>query len=241
MNPRTSTLALLPILAMLAGCSTPDAPDPLIKSPGTGSSFTYKSHLKDSTGQKDPKSEQTLLNTVGPTGLTYEGKSNVVSFIEGVDTSYVVYEGNGDVTAYQPELTLPSPQMPFLIIPGRWVTFPFGTKNPVAVPGYSTTTTLPMIPVPVTINVTGTTSYIGTENLQIGTETIATQKGLLTINSTVSSLIASGPVTSIDTFWFAQKLGVFVKEDGLDVGKIPVYADGILGGRFRMLMSYSLK
>ncbi len=134
--------------------------------------------------------------------------------------------------------------IPAFTIPARWVTFGYGSKAPMTIPSFDTTLTVDggLFPLQVGLTATGTTSYIGSENLTTSSGVVATQKGLLSVTVNFSSLIANGSFKTVDTIWFAPKLGMFVKDDGFATATLPAAFGGNqnLGGTFNVLTSYSL-
>jgi|GEM_PF-2385305 len=253
----SSSIRLLAILAttiVIAGCSNssePTPPAPLITTPKVGSTYTIDSYEKDSLGRMVPGSFQTTIRTITSTNATVEGKSNVVQYTDGDETTSLHFETNGDVAFFQPATSsgdqmpagLPV-EIPDFTIPARWVTFGYGSKAPMTIPSFDTTLMIDagVFPLPVNLTATGTTSYIGTENLTTTSGVVATQKGLLSVTVNFSSLIASGSFKTVDTIWFAPNLGMFVKDDGSTTATLPDAFGGNqnLGGTFNVLTSYSL-
>lgn len=249
--------------ALITGCATEPGPEPPIRTPGTGSSYKFSNHAKDTTGAIIPNSETRTTRTIISTNTTLMGESNVVQFRETNDTSTnsaaadtvsMHYEANGDVKLFQPAITFPNddfpapPGVPFpnISIPARWVLFGFTSKSQVTIPSYDTTVNITFSGFPISLNVkaTGTTSYIGTEDLMIGGEKVATQKGLLTVNMQLSAaLLFSGSFKTTDTVWFAPKLGMIVKDDAITTSVLPAQfgPSGIVGGTHSVLTSYTIK
>lgn len=249
--------------AMITGCATePNPPEPLIHTPGSGSAYRFTNYAKDTTGTNIQSSETHSTRTIIATNATILGQGGVVQFREQNDTSTgttadtvsMHYEGNGDVKLFQPAVSFPNADfpappgipLPNLTIPARWVTFGFGSKTQMTVPSYDTTVNLTLSGFPISLNVkaTGTTSYIGTEDVMVGAEKIATQKGLLTVNvQFAAALLFNGSITTTDTVWFAPKLGMFVKDDAISRSVLPAQfgPSGIMGGSYSVLTSYTMK
>lgn len=228
----------------IAGCSS--APqEPLITTPKVGSGYTFENYQKDSTGHVDQSTKQVTTSSVTSVNTAVLGKTDVVRYMEGPDTMDLHFQSNGDVDMRQPALILPSPALPYITIPSRWVVLPYGTKALTTIPGLDTTISIPIIPLPIPLKATGNVVYIGTEDLKIAGNTVATQKALMTVKVTFSALIYSGVVTATDTLWFAPKLGMIVKDDGLQEqqGNLPAQlgGNGIIGGTYRLLTDFSLK
>jgi hypothetical protein len=95
----------------------------------------------------------------------------------------------------------------------------------------------------VAVKGTGNTTYIGTEDLVIAGETIATQKALLTVNVGFSAVVLSGNVTTIDTLWFSPKLGMFVKDVAMTNAQLPAQlgTSGPMGGKVSVMTGYTMK
>ncbi|MEO5930274.1 MAG: hypothetical protein ABIR47_10115 [Candidatus Kapaibacterium sp.] len=227
----------------MAGCGTTDPQAPLITTPKVGSGYTFENYQKDSTGHIDQSTKTVSTSSVTSVNTAVLGKTDVVRYMEGVDTMDLHFQANGDVDMRQPALILPSPALPYINIPSRWVVLPYGSKALTTIPGMDTTISIPMIPLPIAVKATGNVVYIGTEDLKVGTNTVATQKALMTINVSFNALILNGTVVSTDTLWFAPKLGMIVKDDGLQQGNLPAQlgGNGILGGTYRILTDFSLK
>jgi hypothetical protein len=254
----SSSLFLVVSGAFLAGCGTEPLPEPLIHTPGTGSAYHFTNFDKDSTGEKISSSQTSSTRTIVANNATVVGKTGVVQFAQvtngqtGADTSSLHYEGNGDVMFLQPAIVYPSDQFPAmpgvpipnLNIPARWVLLPFGTKVETVIPGYDTTLTIPGIPLPINLKVSGTAAYVKDEELTIGSEKLATQKGLVTINIQFSAfLVGTGTIKTTDSIWFAPKLGMFIKDDALTTSEMPAQfgTSGIMGGTYSIMTSYTMK
>ncbi len=256
MHTFISRLVLIPALlgAFIAGCCPDEPGEPLIRVPKPGSGFSYTYYSTDSNGRKIDATVETVSRHVIANGVTVMGRENAVQYLEDGDTISLHYEADGDASYLQAPISYPGdefPSMPGLpipniTIPARWITFAFGSKVPQEIPDYDTTIMVPFngLPVPVSIDAEGSTSYIGTEDISVSGETIATQKGLLTVNVTFTvPLLGGGNVTSIDTIWFAPKLGMFVKDVGSRRGNFPAQLGGArkLNGSFNALTGYVMK
>jgi hypothetical protein len=254
---RSSSLALLAVGAMaaatLTGCSSSDTPpEPLITTPANGTAYMVDNYQKDSLGQIDQSSKKSSVRTIISTNATVSGKTGVVQYYEDADTTSLHFESNGDVSFLQPAVSYPDPSMPIALpvalpafhVPARWVLFGYGSKQQNTIPGYDTSLSVsgPLpVPIPVNIHVTGTTSYIGSEDMTISNGKIATHKALLTVDVNFTSIIASGSIQTVDTIWFAPKLGMFVKDDGMATAKLPATfgGDRNIGGTYNILTSYA--
>jgi hypothetical protein len=241
-------------IAIFTGCST-DVPEPLIHTPSVGSMFLFDNYNTDSAGTKIDVSEtqttRTILNTNAKVGDT----SGVVQFLEAPDTISMKYEPNGDVRLLQPATSFPNADFPIptnfgfpsIHVPARWVTFGLGSKAQQPVTGFDTTVSVDLTGsgtlIPVVIHATGNTSYIGTEDLTVGSEKIATQKGLLTVNVQLTAFILSGSITTTDTVWFAPKLGMFIKDVATTNAVVPsqIGTSGPQGGKVSVMTGYAMK
>jgi hypothetical protein len=242
-------------IAIFTGCST-DVPEPLIHTPSTGSIFMFDNYQTDSTGDKIDLTETHTTRTILNTNATIEGKSGVVQFQEEGDTASMKYEGNGDVYLLQPAQTFPNEDFPIpdgfdfptIRVPARWVQFGLGSKNQFTVPEFDTTVFVTIDPIPlpiaVVIDATGNTTYLGTENFIVSGETIATQKALLTVKVNFSAAgTMNGNITTIDTLWFAPKLGMFIKDVARTNAQLPAQfgTSGPMGGRVSVMTGYAVK
>lgn len=251
---------VIPALCALAlagcdGCSSSTNPkEPLIITPKPGSGFIYTYYNTDENDQPIEQTRQTTARSVIKNGATVMGKDNVVQYLEDADTISVHYEENGDASFLQMPITYPNNEfggipnlpIPSFTIPSRWVTFGYGSKTQMVVPRFDTvmSTIIGGFPVLISVQANGTTMSLGDENLSINGETIATNKGLLTVNVAFNaSLLMAGTITTVDTIWFAPKLGMFVKDDGFTRANLPQQFGGnrAFGGTFNTLISYSMK
>jgi hypothetical protein len=250
-------LLLLASAAIFIGCDCGTEPgEPLIHTPGSGSMFMFSNHQTDSLGNTIPATQTQTTRTILNTNATIAGKSGVVQFLEAGDTISMKYEANGDVQLLQPATTYPNAAfpapaglaLPNVTVPARWLLFGLGSKTPQTVPGYDTTVSVSMsglpLPIVVTVNATGNTAYIGTEDLVIAGETIPTQKALLTVNANFSAaLLFSGSTTTVDTVWFAPKLGMFIRDEAKTSAQLPPQfgTSGPMGGKASVMTGYTMK
>lgn len=242
----------------LAGCngcsSATDPKDPLITTPKPGSGFIYTYYNTDENDVPIERTRQTTARSVIANGATVLGRTNVVQYLEDADTISVHYEENGNASFLQMPITYPNSEfsgipnlpIPSFTIPSRWITFGYGSKNQMTVPRFDTVLAANIggLPLVISVQATGTTTYLSDENLSISGETIATNKGLLTVNVAFNAaLLAAGTITTVDTIWFAPKLGMFVRDDGFTRGNLPQQFGGnrAFGGTFNTLISYSMK
>lgn len=256
---RSTLAALLGVCTLafsLSGCDCGTEPFkvPAVTLPKVGAAYNYVNYSKDTLGARVDASQTFSTRTVIANNATVAGKTGVVQYVEGTDTASMHFETNGDVQVLQPAMTFPNdqfsapPGLPFptINIAARWVMFGYGSKAQNTVPPYDTSVTVqvPGLPIPVAVNIkmNGTTSYIGTEDIMVNAEKIATQKGLLTVNTSFVTLLGTIKVTTTDTLWFSQKLGIFVKDDGLSTAEMPAQfgRSGIVGGTLSTLTGYTI-
>ncbi|MBS1913936.1 MAG: hypothetical protein JST22_18250 [Bacteroidetes bacterium] len=234
-----------------AGCSKPIAgpSEPLIHTPKAGSTFLFHTYAKDTLGKEDPATDTVSARIVTSTNATVAGKTGVIQYKEAADTLSMHFEDNGDVSNLIPAITFPgnqappTPQTPSFSFPARWAVLPYGSKTPQTVPPIDTTVSFPVQGVPLAIPVkgSGTSTYVGTEDLTVGSEKIGTQKAFVTYNVGFTiPFVGDGKITISDTLWFSPKLGMFVKDDGLTTAQYPqgLGRSGIQGGSFSILTSY---
>lgn len=184
-----SRLLLIPALctALLAGCSDDETgpKEPLIRTPKPGSGFSYTYYNLDTNGQRIDQTMRTVSRHVLANGVTVMGRENVVQYMEDSDTISLHYEADGDASYLQSPIAYPGDEFPSMpgipipniTVPARWITFAFGSKTTQEIPDYDTTVMVDFngLPLPISIEAEGATSYIGTEDISVSGETIATQ------------------------------------------------------------------
>ncbi len=231
----------LPLFLMVAlasssvfvGCSDsdPEGPDGTeVMVPKMGSTYSYTEYEADANGNKDASTEQGVVAKVEATGVSIGGKTGALKFSElyddgTTDTSYVVYESNGDMTV--------------LLGVGEevgidpvWVKIPFGSRS-------AQTFTLKdsvdfgsgMVPVMMTI----TTTYLREEKVTIqGTEMDAWVGEVKVTGTLPSPFGGTIAINSTGTLHFVPQIGYIYKSD--DVSVSPLSTDRTI----RLLLSYSL-
>ncbi len=254
MNSRFLTqISLAAAFAVLLGGCVNAPPDvPTVTKPAVGSSFTYVSYVKDSTGTNIPISENYFTRVITATNVAVAGRTGATSYQEDGQTYNLFYETNGDVSYLQPPIEYPGanfpeiPGLPALSFPARWALFGLVNRRAHAIQGIDTALVLTIpglpIPIPVTLKVSSITQYAGTDSLRVGSETLGTWKSTLSVVTVFNSPLGGGRTVTMDTLWFAPKLGMFVKDEGITNAVLPEAfgPSGVIGGNSSTLTSYSL-
>lgn len=232
-------LVLLFVLssAFFAACGedepTNEPPASAITQPKAGSTYTYTEYETEN-GVKDDATEETVTSTILETGLTFEGKSNVVkdedSFEDGSrDTAYFAYESNDDISIWfdAGEESDGDPDDPFGSAEPRWITFPFGAKQ------NNTYTVLSND----SVNATLTTSYLRTEKGIVNGEERDVWVGQMQISATLTPSI--GPqltLTQTVEISFMPSIGNLFRSEST----MNNFIGGGTSGEVRQLVSFSL-
>ena len=170
---------LLGASLFLASCSEDD-PSGLdsfsIKVPGIGSFFVFNDY--DSIdGVKIDSTEQTVRADVLATGISFEGKSDVVQIREvegGIDDTTIVhlqYKANNDIDLwfdFEQDLDIEG-------IESGWVNLPFGTEQSQTIVLVDTTETDSTGAEIATLKIELTNSYVGEGSVQVGSEQFSTR------------------------------------------------------------------
>ncbi|MEO5930708.1 MAG: hypothetical protein ABIR47_12300 [Candidatus Kapaibacterium sp.] len=231
--------------ALVGGCTdTPASPSgnsTTITPAKQGSTFTSYEYSKDSLGQVEQGSQDTVVSTIAKTGLTIGGKSDVNMMI-GVkksgetDTTYFRYESNGDLSLYFDASDSSSDTPP---IQAAWIALPFASKTPMNVTLVDTATSDSTLGAG-RFTVTSSAVQTGTENITVGSETLSAEKvqWKFDISSKFGLFGLAQSVTS--TMWFAPKIGFIVKQEQITSAGIPGFLS-VSGSSYQNLVSYSLK
>lgn len=168
--------------------------------PKSGSIYNYTSY-KTVNGARVNGSDSTYRSSVVANARTFEGKSNVVTFFDGSDSTYLAYESNGDVSLYA---TNDEGE-------GMWMKYPFASKTTFSLPeevsyieiggGIDTVTTKI------------TAKHVGTQEVTVGSEKLATQKVEFELNIAHNWEGESGGSSFKTTFYYAPKIGMFARAD----------------------------
>jgi hypothetical protein len=201
------TLIAAAILMSFAACkstsTSPNGGTTTITIPGTGSFFVTVSEDRDSTGML--MSSDTSTDVFQQTGLAIYGKTNVVQVVtmkDGIamDTGYIHYESNGDVSSYAGSNGA--------VFPGQsgWMMFPFASQGTVS-STFDTTVSGFLLHGVITLKGAGSGSVtihgkpFSTEKVNM-TVTTSTNFGGQTISQTITA-----------TMQFAPELGDVVRTD----------------------------
>lgn len=217
--------ALIALSFSLTSCSSNDTtttpPTTTTTKPGVGSEFFNMTVQLDSNGNVD-NNQPTTYDTmrVMQSGITFNGKTNLNQMFDymsdgSVDTVYVRYEDNGDVSIMSPS-------------DSAWSTYPFGSKQSATV-----TTSESFLGVPFELSTT--TSYAGTENVMVGGKSLSSQK----INISASSMTATVPLNISEQVWYAPSIGMITKTESSS--KINLGSFSSNTGSRATLQSYTLK
>lgn len=185
-------IAFVFVGSLISGCKSDSttSTDSGAVTPKAGSSYTYAQHYKDSTNTGVTENDSIIIATVISSGLTFQGKSNVITLHDGngADTLRYVMESNGDVSVYRANFTANVAAAPISFAnPTPWMTLPFGSKK-TGVALFTAYDTISVSSQSIPLVIVGTGDYIGTETLVDGTgKKIASgNKAKLTITVTGS-------------------------------------------------------
>jgi hypothetical protein len=202
--------------------------------PKIGSSFTYFEYSIDTTtGQVVPGSTDTSVETVAKTGMSYSGKSNVTmvvsSSIYGLDTSYINYESNGDISSVF--------SLGFMGSGSSWITIPVASKATNTIALYDTTTYL--LGVPTETKASLTASFVDNETVMVGSQSLSVEKIELLVTGTTTTLGVTQTQNIASYGYYAPSIGYIVKS------LTPSFVDVTTGtkqeGNGSTLLSYILK
>lgn len=217
-----ASIATLPVLTGLtllglsiAGCKSDSITDPpgvTVTIPKVGSSFTVQTFGRDRSGAKVAGTEDTVTATVTATDGSFYGRQNVVivSPPSGGDDFMLIHEPNGDVSVISAHSN-GSTDFQFTM-PQQWIRLPFGSKQGGLLRSYDTTATSGSLSGGLTHRTS--VGYLGSEELTLGGEKLATHKVRVTTNWTATHGSSSETVEVKETFWFAPKIGFFLKIEG---------------------------
>ena len=229
---RNLLLGVLTLTALTAaGCgddpASPGGPTTTSVIPKTGSVYNYASY-KTVEGNKVSGSDSTYKFTTTANAAAFQGKSNVVTFNDGSDETRVAYEANGDVSLWAVNNEGE----------GTWMTYPFVSKTPFSLPVETVYAELPSGIDTITTSITA--KHVGTQEITVGSEKFATQKVEFALSMAHHWNGNSGGSIFKTTFYYAPKIGMFVRTDEETV--INEF-DGSTSheGEIRTLTSYTLK
>jgi len=197
-------------IALIAGGCSKDEPGPTGNqnpaghtAPNPGSIYTFDGYNVDSAGTKLQGTDKHVIWTVAQNGLTYKGKTGVVKMIGDSKIGYFYHSPNGDLIG-----TLDASNS---VISGIWITYPFGSRTAFNYPAIDTV--VPAQGGTARIQIFGTVTYIGEEDIVVGSETIKAQKILDRMTQITDQ--TGIPTTTLqleNTLWYSPKVGYFVKQ-----------------------------
>jgi hypothetical protein len=206
MTQRLIAGALLLLVAIpgIPGCTSGEMlDDPQLngvtwRKPKTGSTFTYDVSLTDSTGHAF--AGHTQIDTVVAHDTTLRGIDGQVMFKQLFKPDYsgwlVDYRANGDIAiATHDEIGRPIP----------YRVYPIGSRQPVIRAPWSISDGHGNVSISMA---GGTTSYLGSEQIWVGSETLATHKVLEVTDDTTGDGV---PYRMFDTLWFAPSIGTLAR------------------------------
>jgi len=215
-------ILLLPLMLLsflsLGGCgadpASPDT-DTTVRALHVGDSFTMEGFDVDGNGTKIAGTERVKTLTVGTTGLSVFGRTDVVGLGAGyfADSMLIVQEPNGDLTMLVLGQTNTHSGIDHIQSPTLWVTYPFGGRTgKILVVDFDTTAELNGNMA--SFSVRHTVEYAGSEEVRVGSETFTAEKVTEEIRRVDGDDAGDHEATHISTFWYAPKLGFFVRIDG---------------------------
>jgi hypothetical protein len=230
------TLCIVSTALLLADCSDTAGPNAGgVFVPGVGSSYMLASYDVDRSGAKIAGSDDTSSITVAATGVTRFGRNDVVLLTtDWGDTTEAIYESNGDLSITSQHAI--GGNGVIFTTPLIWTALPFGSKKgETTVMSYDSSATVAGVLHRLTL--TETVAYVGSEEVQVGSQKLSAQKVVQRVNWVHSEGASSDSVVYIDTLSFAPSIGFFAAEGGSRTSsQSPPFA----GWRTR-LVSYSLK
>ena len=244
-------IALAFVATLISGCKSDSttSTDSGAVTPKPGSSYTYAQHYKDSTNTGVTENDSIIIATVVSSGLTYQGKSNVITLHDGngTDTLRYVMESNGDVSVYRANFTANVAAAPISFAnPTPWMTLPFGSKK-TGVALFTAYDTISVNSILIPLVIVGTGDYISPETLVDGTgKKIASgNKAKLTITVTGSY---SGIMLNVivgQTYSFDPTIGGYFASVGtFNLPPVSFFGTTLIQGdqstKTRILTSFSL-
>lgn len=193
--------------------------------PHIGTSFTDSAYIRDSSLNIIVTSGTKIVYTLVDTNFSIGGKSNVYEFASTVDTMYLHYEANEDISYYTP-FGLGSFQ-----VGSEWITFPAQTQVKIPITSFSA----PVLTD--TIQITGSSKGQGIGTYQLGKEILPAGRVLMSADAYAKKLNTHS--TEEITVFFASGLGFFTWYDVSTSGNFAGVNIG--GGVHRILIDYDLK
>jgi hypothetical protein len=211
-------------ITMIGGCADDPATSnnvTMVK-PGAGSTFTFSKYELDDSHAKVPGSESTETKTVTNASMTLQGESNVYMIAGSEDTTYFSYQSNGDIKIFMANIDDS--------VAATWLTLPVGSKTAQSSTLFSGS--IDILGTPFPMSVKWSAQHIGTGNVSVGSETLATQM----IEQKIETTLASAVTISRDTLWIAPSIGFIAKENQFEASAL-----GQGSGESMTLTSYTMK
>jgi hypothetical protein len=229
--------AVVSLAASLAACKNNPADPPSNDNSGrpkTGSSFEFDLYDYGSTSP-----DRTFKFVAGPSGVNYNGRSNVVvfdlipdAFI--IDSLAFAYATNGDFeTPFFQGYGFNS--VDFYV--SGWTAM--GTTNTGknrALVTYDTSAVVDGVPTTFSFRRVG--SYVGTESFQVGGKALIVHKSVYAQSTTVRGATTYDEA-QVDTVWYAPSIGMIARWASMEESEDTSGSDA--SGQSWMLKSYSLK
>lgn len=221
----------------LFGCKTstePSTENPVsVVHPAVGSSYTYHSTTKDSSGATTDQSDYT--QTVTAVNVAVAGRTDAIQLeaTNSSEPSYYAIQSNGDVMVYMGDPTGMSDA------PTTWVKLPFSGGAGSSVTLADTTGDLFGIGLQVHMVLSLTTTSAGSEAITTAGKTFNARKAKMSVKIQMT-IAGQTSTTSIDQYaWLAPEIGNLVKTDQ------PSYRDPSTGAasdsQTDILTSYTVK
>jgi hypothetical protein len=201
--------------------------------PAVGSSYSYLSTARDSTGVVIDDHEYT--QSVTAVNVALGGRTDATQLVDAdaADTTYYAIQTNNDVLVYMGDPTGMSSAADI------WVKLPFSGGAGVTMPMMDTTADIFGMGIPVHIVMTMTTKAAGSELVGTAGKTFNARKATMTVSMQMSLAGQTSTTTILQNFWYAPEIGNFVKMEQ------PTYIDGMSSAksdsRVDVLSAYTLK
>lgn len=202
---RISVFISLVVVLSSCGKEDPSAPISFVQ-PKEGSTYTYDQYATDTLNALPiASSRDTTVATFMQVGKSLFGKTNVSMIItedrNGVDTSYLNYEANGDVSM---GLDPGSGQM-------VWITVPVSSRVPQS---FSFTDTVVDGRDTAYRTVTWSVTYLATESMVVKGQTLSVEKCQSTASIDVTVVGSPAIRASVSQYsYYAPSIGYIVKTD----------------------------
>lgn len=224
---------LISLVVILSSCTKEDPSAPItFVQPKAGSTYTYDKYATDTLEALPIASTRdTTVATFIQVGKSLFGKTNVSMIItedrNGVDTSYLNYEANGDVNM---GLDPGSGQM-------VWITIPVSSRVPQS---FSSTDTVVDGRDTAYRTVTWSVTYLATESMVVKGQTISAAKCQSVTSFELKVLGSSTILGSLTAYvYYAPSIG-YILESEVPAQSSP-FERGKEPGQVTMLIDYELK